>query len=46
MTPLVGYCVNCRMGNHTGTNGTPGCLDGDCLCPCTSTQTETLFDDA
>lgn len=27
-------CERCTMGNHTGTNGTPGCAGGDCGCSC------------
>jgi predicted RNA-binding Zn-ribbon protein involved in translation (DUF1610 family) len=25
-------CNNCANGNHTGSNGTPGCTGGDCAC--------------
>lgn len=27
-------CGPCELGNHTGTNGTPGCLGGGCRCRC------------
>jgi hypothetical protein len=27
-------CNNCAMGNHTGSNGTPGCSGGSCQCGC------------
>lgn len=27
-------CRPCLLGNHTGTNGTPGCAGGGCSCPC------------
>lgn len=30
--PLV--CIRCRLGNHTGTNGTDGCVGDFCTCPC------------
>lgn len=27
-------CENCLLGNHNGTNGTPGCRGGSCTCRC------------
>ena len=27
-------CSNCVNGNHSGTNGTPGCKGGSCSCSC------------
>lgn len=27
-------CSNCSNGNHTGTNGSPGCTGGSCACSC------------
>lgn len=41
-------CDNCRMGNHTGSNGTAGCTGGNCSCPCrgrreSSLQTEAIY---
>lgn len=27
-------CYPCTLGNHSGTNGTPGCTGGSCRCPC------------
>lgn len=27
-------CSNCTNGNHSGTNGTPGCKGGSCNCSC------------
>lgn len=30
-------CTNCSMGNHTGSNGTPGCEGGNCSCGCRKT---------
>lgn len=29
-------CLPCRNGNHTGGNGTPGCVGDFCACPCRS----------
>lgn len=34
-------CAPCTLGNHTGTNGTPGC-EGDCACPCEGGNAEAL----
>jgi hypothetical protein len=31
-------CVNCTNGNHTGSNGTPGCTGGSCACSCRGSQ--------
>lgn len=31
-------CLPCRNGNHTGTNGTPGCAGDFCRCPCRGEQ--------
>lgn len=28
-----GVCYPCANGNHTGTNGTPGCYEYGCECP-------------
>lgn len=29
-----GRCPNCDLGNHSGSNGTPGCLGDPCGCSC------------
>lgn len=29
-------CLPCRNGNHTGSNGTLGCVGDFCTCPCRS----------
>ena len=31
---VAAKCSNCANGNHTGTNGTPGCSGGSCTCNC------------
>lgn len=31
-------CTSCVLGNHTGTNGTAGCMGGNCPCPCRTTD--------
>lgn len=34
----AGRCAPCYLGNHTGTNGTPGCRRGHCRCSCRERQ--------
>lgn len=39
-------CRNCTNGNHTGTNGTPGCTGKSCSCPCRKRSTSAINLDA